>query len=399
MTDTVRLGRIRGIPVGVNWSLLVIVALFAAGLAANRFPYDAPGYSGTAYAIAGALTAVALLFTVLLHEIGHAVVARRAGLTVDGITLSWMGGITRIEGDAKGPGSELAIAGVGPLVSLVAGGVCWAAWALAVHSGATGLVVSAVGWLGIVNVVLAAFNLVPAAPLDGGRVLHAAVWAATGSRWKASRAASRAGIGLGVIVVALGSYEVLSRRNAISGIFFMVLGWWLLAAARDEEQGANVRHALDGVAVSDLMRPVASAPGWMTMDAFVERYANARPGWVWLLEKWGGGYSGVVAGEAVFTVPRPQWTSLRPADVAVPVSAAAPAAPGEALIEALARTNGRQLLLAVDSGRTVGAVLPSDVETLVRFGRRPAPYGAYGPGFYGGAAMPGAAGVGAGGGR
>lgn len=397
MTDTVRLGRIRGIPIGVNWSLLVIVALFAAGLAANRFPYDAPGYSATAYALAGAVTAVALLLTVLLHELGHAVVARRAGLTVDGITLSWMGGITRIEGDAKRPGSELAIAGVGPLVSLAAGGLCWMGWALAVHAGVTGLAVSALGWLGVVNMVLAVFNLIPASPLDGGKVLHAAVWAATGDRWKASRAASKAGIGLGVLVVAIGSYEVLSRRNAISGIFLMVLGWWLVAAARDEEQGANVRHALDGLAVSDLMRPVASAPGWITLDAFVERYASARPGWVWLLEQWNGGYSGVIPGEVVFTVPRPQWSTLRPADLAVPANSAAAARPDEPLVEALARTNGRQLLLAVYDAHTVGAVLPSDVEALVRYGRRPAPYGAYGPpGAYGGATVPGAAGAGQG---
>ena len=371
MRDSVQLGRVLGVPVGLNWSLLVIVAVFAFGLAENRFPVDAPGDSTALYAVAGAVTAVALLVSVLLHEIGHAVVARRAHMRVDGITLSWMGGVTRISGDSTSPGRELWIAAVGPLISLALGGVLWGLRALVDSLGAGSLLVAAIGWLAVINVVLAVFNLVPAAPLDGGRILHAAVWTVSRDRWKATRVAARAGVVLAGAVMALGIWEVLGRGDELDGVFVLVLGWWLLTAARGEEQLAVVHHVLGGVPVHDVMRPVGSAPGWLATDEFVDRYARSYPGWVWLLERWGGGYSGIVSSDAVLAAGTP-WAGTRISELAVPVEAAAPAQPEEEVLTALERTNGRRVLLAVEAQRTVGAVLPSDIETLLRSRVRPA---------------------------
>src|SRR5579862_7519994 len=127
MKDTVRLGRIAGVRVGLNWSLLAMVVLVASGLADNRFSYEAPGYPRMAYVVAGVVTAIGLLLGVLLHELGHAVAARRYDLTVDGITLNWMGGVTRIQGDTDRPAPELVVAGIGPLVSAAFGGLLWLA--------------------------------------------------------------------------------------------------------------------------------------------------------------------------------------------------------------------------------------------------------------------------------
>jgi Zn-dependent protease len=369
--DTVRLGRIMGVPVGLNWSLLVIVAVFAYGLARDRLPYDAPGYGRPSYAVAGLVTAVALLVSVLLHEFGHAIVARRFGLNVEGITLSWMGGVTRITGEASTPGRELGVAGVGPAVSLILGGALWAGRELAVHAGAGNLAAAALGWLAVINVVLAAFNLIPAAPLDGGKVLHAAVWSVTHNRWLATKVAARAGILLAGAVLALGLFEVLARGDELDGLFVLVLGWWLLSAARDEEQLAMVHHVLGGVPVHDVMRPVGSAPGWVGTEEFVDRYARSRPGWVWLLERWGGGYTGVISGDALTSGPLPVGDS-RAADLAVPIDAASPAAPGEEVLDALERTGGRRVLLVVEAERTVGAVLPGDIEAILRSRHRPA---------------------------
>src|ERR1700722_17133083 len=123
MKDTVRLGRLMGVTVGLNWSLIAIVAIFAYGLAENVLPADAPGYSPGTYSVTGALCAVALLVGVLLHELGHAVVARRSGLEVEGIPLAWMGAVPRILGVSPTAVRELLVAGVGPLVSLVIGGL------------------------------------------------------------------------------------------------------------------------------------------------------------------------------------------------------------------------------------------------------------------------------------
>jgi Zn-dependent protease len=370
MNDTIRLGRVAGVRIGLNWSLLAMVALIAGGLADNRFAIDAPGYSGAAYALAGAVTAVALLIGVLLHELGHAVVARRAGMQVDGITLSWMGGVTRIEGDARSPFAEFGIAGIGPLVSLAVGGVLWIVRMLAVAAHGGHLVVSALGWLAIINVVLAIFNLLPAAPLDGGRVLHSIVWAVTRDRWRATRVASGAGVGLGTMMIIAGFLVLARGTDPLDGFFVSFIGWWLLGSARAERQLAQVRHSLDGVRISEVMRPVGAAPGWITIRAFAERYATGRPGWVWLLEKWDGGYGGVLLGDAIASVPFPQWDLARPLDVAVPISATTGAAPDEDTLDVIGRTGAKQVVLVVDDGRTVGAVLPADLDALVRMGRR-----------------------------
>lgn len=382
--DSIRLGRVGGVTIGLNWSLIVIALLLAFGLADNRFPADAPTAGDTAYAVAGAITAVALLLAVLLHELGHAVVARRFGMKVDGITLSWLGGQTRIEGDARTPGVELAIGAVGPAVSLALGGILWLVRLPLAAAGGHALVISALGWLAVINVVLAVFNLVPASPLDGGRVLHAVIWRVTRNRWKATRAASLAGVGLGAAMVVVGFSRLLTIGAQVDGLVLMVLGFWIMASARSEEQAAHVVAVLDPFQVADVMRPVGAAPGWITVRNFIEHYDSPRPGWVWLLERWNEpGYSGLVAGEDLRQIPPTRWDALRPGDLALPVDKAGAARAREPVLGALRRSGGQQVLLVIEGGRTVGAVLPSDVQSLIRTGQRPAP-GAHRPAEAGG---------------
>ncbi|HET9071566.1 MAG TPA: M50 family metallopeptidase [Acidimicrobiales bacterium] len=372
MRDTVRLGRIGGVPVGLNWSLIVIVGVFAFALAGNRFPIDAPGYHKEWYAVAGVATALALLASVLAHEFGHAYVARRAGLEVEGITLSWMGGVTRIVGDARTPRGEIAVAAIGPVISLLLGGVFVGVGFGASAAGVGNLTVVAIDWLAVINIVLAGFNLIPAAPLDGGKILHAVVWWIARDRWRATHVSSRAGLLLAGGVAALGLYEILGRGDEVNGLFVLVLGWWLLNAARDEEQLAQVQHLLGGVPVHDVMRPVAAAPGWLAREEFVERYARLYPGWVWLLERWGGGFNAVIVGDTLMAAaPTPPGT--RTVDLAVPVEAAAGADPREEVLAALERSGGHRLLLVVEGERTVGAVLPADIEAILRARHRPGP--------------------------
>ncbi|HMC39982.1 MAG TPA: site-2 protease family protein [Acidimicrobiales bacterium] len=373
MRTSIRLGRLAGVSVGVHWSLLVMVVLVATGLAQNRFPIDAPGRSSSAYAVAGILTAVGLLVGVLLHELGHAVVARRRGLAVDGITLSWMGGVTRIEGDTGSPLNELLVAGIGPLTSAAVGGLIWLARTVALHSGTHGLVLAALGWLAWINIVLAAFNLLPASPLDGGRVLHAVVWALGRDRWRATRVAAGTGVVLGGAIVVLGLLATERTQNLYNGLLIGFIGWWLLGSARMELGSGAVHQALDGVRVADVMRPVGEAPGWITIRAFVDQFSGPRPGWVWLLRDWNGAYAGALIGDAVASVPYPQWDLTRPLDVAVPLAMTAGAQPDEDALSVLTRTAGRQVVFVVSGDRTLGAVLPMDVEALVRMRGRVVP--------------------------
>ena len=191
MKESVRLGRIAGVTVGFNWSLILIAAFLAVGLGNGRFPVEAPGYPGITYAAAGVLTAVAFLACILIHEISHAIVAKHEGLPVDGIVLWLMGGYTRIGAEPKAPGAELRISGAGPLASLVLGLLAGGA-AVAGHSfGVARLGVSILEWLAMINVLLAVFNMLPGSPLDGGRILHAGVWAWTHDKWRASRTGFR----------------------------------------------------------------------------------------------------------------------------------------------------------------------------------------------------------------
>src|ERR1700722_5708479 len=171
MKESVRLGRIAGVTVGFNWSLVVIAAFLAIGLGNARFPAEAPGYPGLTYAAAGLVTALAFLACILIHEISHAVVAKHEGLPVDGIVLWLMGGYTRIGAEPKAPGAELRISGAGPLASLLLGIITGGAAIAGHHLGVARLGVSMLEWLAMINVLLAVFNLLPRSPLDGGRIL------------------------------------------------------------------------------------------------------------------------------------------------------------------------------------------------------------------------------------
>ena len=373
MRDSIRLGRIAGVQVGVHWSLVLIVVLLGTGLARHQFSVDAPGHSSTAYAIAGVLTAIGLLVGVLLHEIGHAVVARRRGLRVDGITLSWMGGITRIQGETGSPTNELLVAGIGPLTSAAVGGLLYLIRLGVPNTGGNDLVLAALGWLAWMNVVLAVFNILPAAPLDGGKVLHAVVWAAGRDRWRATRVSAAAGVLLGAAIIVVGLIVTERDQTLENGLLIAFIGWWLLASARSELGTGAIQRALSGIRLTDVMRPVGEAPGWITIRAFVEQHSGPRPGWVWLLRDWNGDYSGVLAGDAVAMVPYPDWDLTRPNDVAVPIAQTTGASPTESALSALARTSGERVIFVVADGKTLGAVLPMDIEALVRSGGRMVP--------------------------
>ncbi|MDE3204785.1 MAG: site-2 protease family protein [Acidobacteriota bacterium] len=366
MKDTVRLGRIAGVRVGVHWSLVVMVVLVAVGLADNRFSYDAPGYGGATYAVAGVLTAVGLLVGVLLHEFGHAVVARWRGLSVDGITLSWMGGVTRIEGDTGSALNELMISGIGPLTSAAVGGLLYVSRVIASHAGGGSLILAALGWLAWINLVLAAFNLLPASPLDGGRVLHSVVWMIGRNRWRATRVAAGIGVLLGGAIVVLGLIVTERTGDLYNGLLVGFIGWWILTSARYELGSGAVQEVLDGVRIADVMRPVGEAPGWITVRAFAEQYASRRPGWVWLLREWSGDYGGVLVGDSLAAVPYPNWDMSRPLDFALPMASSTGAAPDEDALEVMARTANQQVVFVISNGQTLGAVLPHDIEALVR---------------------------------
>src|SRR5438132_3315739 len=179
MNENLSLGRIAGIHVGLNWSLLVVTGLIAWSLATGLLPAASPGQTSGAYWTAGIVSAFVYLACLLAHELAHSVVAMRRGVRVEGITLWLFGGVSRFSSESSSPGAQAWITFVGPLTSLLLGVVFFLA-AVALGGGAHPSLLSAtLAWLGYINILLGVFNLLPAFPLDGGRILQSLIWLRT----------------------------------------------------------------------------------------------------------------------------------------------------------------------------------------------------------------------------
>lgn len=369
MRASFRLGRVAGVPVGVNWSVLVIFLLIAWGLAANQFPRAYPDRPTIAYVAAGLAAAVVFFLGLLAHEVAHAVVAKRNGIEVEGITLWLFGGVSELKGEARDPGAELRIAGVGPLVSLIIGLFFGAIAVVLALAGAHGLLLGAVSWLAGINVLLAVFNVLPAAPLDGGRVLRAAVWKATGDRTRAAVVAARAGWILGVLLIGLGLWQFLVGAG-VGGLWLALIGWFLIGAAGVEERQARMGSALRGVRVTDVMTPQPqTASGDMTVADFVDHYLFAyRHSALPLTED--GRPVGLVTLDRVRGIPADRRAGTTLAEVSCRADELVLASPDEQLSDLLPRltecADGRALV--VTDQRLVGIVSPSDISRAVQRG-------------------------------
>ncbi|NYI06406.1 site-2 protease family protein [Allostreptomyces psammosilenae] len=385
MRPTFVLGRVRGVEVGVNWSVLVVFVLIALGLAQGRLPAAHPGRSAVLYWVVGLVAAVVFFGSLLAHEMAHAVVARREGVEVDGITLWLLGGAARMRAEAGTPGAEVRIAGVGPLVSGVLGvAFTLVAWLLDAAS-ASALVVEAVAWLAGINILLALFNAVPAAPLDGGRLLRAVLWWRTGDRLRATVGATTAGRVLGWALVLLGLYLFLVGPM-VNGVWLALIGWFLLAAATVEGRQARVQDALSGIPVRRAMTPEpVNAPADLTVADFLDgplfRYRHSA-----FPVTDGGAPVGLVTLHRIRRVPVAERGTTVLADVMRPLAEVATAGPEEPLGDVLPRLESAEerRVLVLDDGALVGIVSPSDVSRTVAWLTSIGPGRRGGPGHRGG---------------
>ncbi len=372
MNDSVSLGRIRGIHVGVNWSVLVLTALLVWTLAAAIFPQSAPGLSPAAYLTMALIGAVLFLASILLHELGHAFQARREGLPIDGITLWLFGGVARFRGGFPTAGSEFRIAIAGPLVSLALGAIFLG---LAFVPGVPVPVAAVVGYIGLINLLLLAFNMIPALPLDGGRVLRSAIWHFRGDFVKATRWSATTGRVLAIGLIALGVF-MLIRLNSFGGAWLAVIGWFVYSAASSESRASLARAALQGLRVRDLMaRPVVAGAD-QTLGMFIDNVA-----WVGRHSSYPvvdrmGAPIGVVAFSQILETPeqRREWVRVR--ERMQPLSDVAVVAPDDDLIEAAEELGESRLgrAFVVERGVLVGLLTPADLERMVAARQtRPAP--------------------------
>jgi Zn-dependent protease len=291
-SGSIPLVRVAGIQIGVDpsWFLVLFVIVF---LLTGSYQ-DVLGGTQTEAFLAAAASALLFFGSLILHELGHALVARRLGIGIAGIDLFFFGGVAKMTGDTRSPGAEFKVAAAGPAVTLLcvlataAAGAglagsweeFWRATPLSSEPVDTTAAVAVLGWLAMINAVLFVFNLIPGFPLDGGRIARAIAWKLTGDRLKATRIAAGMGRVFAYLLIAAGLAD-LATGGTFSGIWTMVLGWFLLQAARGAVAQTTFMSRIEDVTVGDIMdsEPVA-IPAATPPDRALEEYF-LRYRWRW----------------------------------------------------------------------------------------------------------------------
>jgi Zn-dependent protease len=371
MRQTIKLGNVAGVPIGMHWSVLVIMVLLAQGLAMTLLPNEAPGLPGLAYWVVALGVTAVFLSALLAHEAAHAIVARHYGVKVKSITLWLLGGVAQLEGEAPHARGDLAIAIAGPLTSL-ATSVLFGFGAFAASRGdAARIIIAALVWLAVVNLVLAVFNMLPGAPLDGGRVLRAALWWVRGDRLAAQRIASRAGIIMGGLLIAAGLFEIVFTAD-LSGIWLMLLGWFLVAAARAEDVDAQLRSRLAGITVADVMSsPVITAGESQTVESFVETVARDHPHRIYPVLSIDGRLTGLITLGRLSRIPAAQRSSVRLAGIKTLLESVVTLRPGDQLAEVAAKVmaSGWRSAVVIEGDTVVGIVCVTDIMKTMELAR------------------------------
>jgi Zn-dependent protease/CBS domain-containing protein len=364
MRSTITLGRIGGVAIGINWSWLIVFGLVVWSLAAGVFPETNPGLADGVY-VAMAIAATLLFFiSILLHELGHAKQALREGMKIEGITLWVFGGVARFSGMFPSAGAEFRIAIAGPGVTAVIATVLLLASSLVPLPAAVDGVVA---WLGNINFFLLAFNMLPAFPLDGGRVLRSVLWKLRGDFASATHTAGRIGRAFGQLMIGAGVASVV-LLGAPGGLWLALIGWFLVTAAYAETQMVALREAFEGLRVADIMvrEPVAVSDEARLRDVADQTFPPHRYIAYPVLDTMGSP-AGLLPFRNATAVPQKRWDEVRVRDVMLPLDKALLFDPdkqlGDAVAELVQTDPGRALV--VRDGRLLGLLSITDAERLV----------------------------------
>lgn len=359
MQSSFKLGRIAGIEVGVHYTWLFAFALIAWSLAQGFFPQSFPGFDAGTYWLIGAIAALLLFASVLVHELSHSFVALARGQAVHSITLFIFGGVSNLKAEAEEPRDEFLVAVVGPLTSFALAGVFWA---VSERFGTSRTPVHAVvDYLAFVNLLLGGFNLVPGFPLDGGRVLRSLIWGATGSLRRATQIASYVGQAFGFLLIFWGVSRLLGGEF-LGGLWTAFIGWFLNSAAESTRQQQALTEHLRGIPVAQLMNPDPPVvSGDVSVQAFVFEHVLRR-GQRAVLVVDDGRLVGIVTISDAKELPHEQWatTSVSTIMTPVPLKTLAPEADLNAGLKLLAEGELNQVPVVQD-GRLLGLLSRADI--------------------------------------
>ena len=369
MGNDIPLGRIAGIKVGMNVTVFLVAGFYAFGLAAYILPGKIGDQGETAYWVCGVLGAVFLLLSLLVHELGHALVATEEGIEVEGMSLTVTGGITRMRSAPTTPGSEFRISVVGPVGSAICGVIFLVVAYLTPDQGLTGLVGATFAWVGGANLFLAGFNMIPAAPLDGGRVLSAGIWQATGSQSTAMAIASVCGVAGGMVGVVFGVRSLGNPRWGNFAFLIIAMAAFVLLNAIQQLVRLPMYRALDGMTAADAMASEPpTAPGWATVADFL-RSSTPRPEHqAYPVVGPDGQVSGLLTAAAIRAVPPQRWERLQVGELAYPIDRITLIHLDEPLLPALQKVETGSVahaLVVAPDGRIVGTLDPSAIDRMM----------------------------------
>lgn len=363
----IRVGSVLGFEIRIDYSWFVIVFLILWSFSAGVFPERFPELSAGEHLGMGVVGAVLFFASLLAHELSHSVVARARGISVDAITLFIFGGMAHTREEAETPEDEIAIAGVGPLCSLVLGGVFGAVWWLGQRQGWPVAVTGVAQYLGFLNVLLAGFNLLPGFPLDGGRLFRALVWRLTGNLTKATRWASNGGKAFGWVLMGLGALQVVGGA-VVGGLWLVFIGWFLRTAAELSFRQHLLQGVLSVARASEVMtpRPSTVSPS-LSLAALVDDRLLHEPYQAYPVVD-DASIRGIVSLRHVRETPRERWSDTRVADVMDGPDGLV-VETGATLSDVLDRMSqgGASRLMVVDAdGSLAGIISTSDVSRWIQ---------------------------------
>lgn len=363
MRGALRLGTLLGIPVTINFTWFIAIWLVAWSLAGSYYPQQAPGFDANTYWAMGIASAVLLFASVLAHEFGHALTARRFGLRTGAITLFLFGGVAQIDEEPPSPRAEFLVAIAGPLTSLALAAVLYAV-SPAFGDRALGVIIR---YLVVVNLMLGVFNMVPGFPLDGGRVLRALLWHRSKSLPRATRIAARTGQAVAVLFIGAGL--VVLSRSLITGLWLVLIGWFLDTGAQSSYQQVLLRQGLGGVQVGAIMTrdPHTIEPSLTVERAIAEHFLPYKHGGFPVV--YGDHLVGIVTLQDVAAVPSDRRAEVAVREVMTPREQLKTVQVDDSAYDALARMMqaGIGRLLVLDkSGELAGIVTRSDLLHVLR---------------------------------
>ena len=374
MRGTIQIGRLLGIPIGVHFSWFVPLVLVLGLLATRFYPEVLPADSAWVHWGLAALTGLLFFTCIVLHELGHSVVARYFGIPVQSITLFVLGGVAQITRDAKKPGPELLMALAGPAVSILLGGVFMGLWWF-MGQGTTAAS-TMWEWLWIMNLALGIFNMLPAFPMDGGRVLRATLWGVTRNFRRSTRMAVWVGRALAWALIGLGFLWTFESRllpvqaGPMAGVQFLLIGWFLLMYAGSSLRQTELLAELDRVPVRSVMvREIPAVYVHETARHLLNgAMAGYGPGRDWAFVSGNDRFAGVVPRATVERVPESEQDTKVAGDLMIPAAALRPIGPDESLAEVMQRFQEQtvRVIPVVDGGEVVGLVHEGQMHQILR---------------------------------